>query len=90
MEPWAALELKADLLDVLEPDPMRRRARLAEWWNARPLPSQVATTSGFTAEDRRRELMAVAEWQAQSSEDRDAGELEETLERLHAAVRPAQ
>ena len=50
----------------------------------------MATTPGFSAENRRRELMAVAEWQAQRSEDRDAGELEEALENLHAAVRPAR
>ena len=78
-----ALVLKADLLDALEPDPGRRRDRLAEWWTAHPLPSQAHQPSHPAAADYwRRELAVLAEWQTQRSEDRDAGELEERLEAL--------
>ena len=78
-----ALVLKADLLDVLELDPMRRRDRLLEWWSAHPLPGRAPDPRNPpAAEDLRREQAAVAEWQAQRSEDRDAGELEEKLEAL--------
>ena len=81
--PDAALELKADLLDVLELDPTRRRAQLAAWWMAHPLASRAAeSNTAARAEYERRELAALADWQAQRSEDRDAGELEETLETL--------
>lgn len=83
IEPGDALVLKADLLDVLEPDPTRRRARLVEWWNAYPLAARVRDPRRpAAAEDLRRELAALADWQAQRSEDRDAGELEEKLEEM--------
>jgi hypothetical protein len=79
-----ALVLKADLLDVLELDPMRRRDRLIEWWAAHPLTGRARDPRNpAAAEDHRRELAALAEWQAQRSEDRDAGELEEKLEALN-------
>jgi hypothetical protein len=83
----AALELKADVLDVLELDPTRRRAQLAAWWMAHPLTSRAAVGShAASAEYERRELAVLSEWQALRSEDRDAGELEEALESLQPPV----
>lgn len=85
--PGAALELKADLLDVLELDPTRRRAQLVAWWMAHPLTSRAAQGGhAASAEYERRELAALTEWQALRSEDRDSGELEETLESLRPPV----
>jgi hypothetical protein len=84
IEPGDALVLKADLLDVLELDPTRRRDRLVDWWTAHPLPRQAPDAHHpAAAEYRRRELAVLAAWQAQRSEDRDAGELEESLEALN-------
>ncbi|MEP6610053.1 MAG: hypothetical protein ABJA83_15460 [Burkholderiaceae bacterium] len=89
MEPGDALALKADLLDVIEFNPMRRRDLLVEWWNAHPLTSQARDPRHpASKEDLRRELAALAEWQAQRSEDRDTGELEEKLEDL--SLRPTR
>jgi hypothetical protein len=84
IEAGDALLLKADLLDVLELDPTRRRDRLVDWWTAHPLPRQAPDAHHpAAAEYRRRELAVLAAWQAQRSEDRDAGELEESLEALN-------
>ena len=87
-DPGSVFELKADLLDVLEADPARRRAGLIEWWNAHPF-ARPALPRGasYGADVLRREQAALLEWQAQRSADRDAGELKETLEALHSQTR---
>ena len=69
---------------ITEPDPVQRRNRLLAWWRTHPLQGNA----GDRAEPdiARREEAVLIQWQAQKSEDRDVGELEEMLEDL----RPAQ
>ena len=69
-----ALELMAELLDVLEPDPARRGMLLAQWREqklALARPSQPRDP-----ELVRREAARVADWQAQPASERDARDLE--------------
>ena len=81
-----ALTWKADLLDVLEPDPARRRTRLLAWWREHPLKRDGRDRAGLEA--GRREEGVLLRWQAQPSEDRDVGELEEMLDELSPELRP--
>jgi hypothetical protein len=84
LSPDEAIELKADLLDVLEPSATRRGQLLLQW-RERYLASQDGSAAGQrrTREgDRGREAAIVAAWQALPSEDRDAGELNEQLQAL--------
>lgn len=82
-----ALMLKADLLDVLELDPVKRRARLHDWWRSHPVTSRpLAPGDARVVEEERREQVALDEWQAQRSEDRDAGELIEKLQDMRAVL----
>jgi len=77
-----ALLLKADLLDLLEPSPVRRGEWLMQWREQHLVRSGVqgANPDARSDADRRREAAIVAQWQALPSEERDAGELEEALE----------
>ena len=76
---------KADLLDVLEPDPSKRRTQLLSWWREHPLKRDGPTVR---PEAGRREEGVVLQWQALPSEDRDVGELEEMLDDLNSKLRP--
>lgn len=76
-----ALMLKADLLDLLEPSPTRRGDLLAQWRERYLTTSDAGGATDHRSDaDRRREAAIVAQWQAQPSEERDPGELEEALE----------
>jgi hypothetical protein len=76
-----ALLLKADLLDLLEPDATRRGELLARWRERHLASSDAGGAAPVRSDaDRRREAAIVARWQAQPSEERDPGELEEALE----------
>ena len=77
-----ALLWKADLLDVLEPDPSKRRTQLLSWWREHPLKRDGRNRSG--PEAGRREEGVVLQWQALPSEDRDVGELQEMLDDLNS------
>ncbi len=84
-----ALLLKADLLDLLEPSPVRRGEWLMQWREQHLVRQDVqgATPGPRSDAERRREAAIVAQWQALPSEDRDAGELEEALEALRTPGR---
>jgi hypothetical protein len=83
VRPGEALLLKADLLEVLQPDPNRRREALLRWWAEHPLPRPMpAVNRSQWAEVLRREEAAVAEWQTQPSVDRDLRDLDERLQQL--------
>ena len=77
-----ALLLKADLLDLLEPNSTRRGDLLAQWRERYLVRSDAggAAANDRREADRQREAAIVAKWQAQPSEERDPGELEEALE----------
>jgi hypothetical protein len=75
-----ALELMAELLDVLEPDPARRGLLLAQWRE-----QKLATAAPSRPRDPelvRREAEQVAAWQAVPAERRDARELERQIRQL--------
>jgi hypothetical protein len=80
-----ALLLKADLLDVIEPDPARRRVLLLRWWTDHPLAERPAHLQDARHADTLRiEQSVLMRWQSQPSEDRDVGELKEALEGVWA------
>ena len=76
-----ALLLKADLLDVLEPAATRRGQLLAQW-HQRHLPHEAP---GAAHAPKTAQILAA--WQAQASEDRDPGELQEELEAVRLGTR---
>ena len=75
-----ALLWKADLLEALEPDPTQRRMQLLAWWREHPLQGRAREPPEL--DTRRRAEGLLLQWQAQPSEDRDVGELEEMLDEL--------
>jgi pyruvate/2-oxoglutarate dehydrogenase complex dihydrolipoamide acyltransferase (E2) component len=78
IDPGDAVLLKADLLDVLEPDAQRRGEQFIGWYRR----FQRIAGDAPQAADEPRYSAIIAAWQAQPSEDRDAGELQEQLEAL--------
>lgn len=75
-----ALQLMAELLDVLEPDPARRGLLLAQWRE-----QKLATAAPSRPRDPelvRREAEQVAAWQALPAARRDARELERQIHQL--------
>ena len=75
-----ALELMAELLDVLEPDQARRGVLLAQWRE-----QKLATEAPSRPRDPelvRREAEQVAAWQAMPAARRDARELERQIHQL--------
>lgn len=74
-----ALELMAELLDVLEPDPARRGLLLAQW---REQKLATAAPSPRDPELVRREAEQVAAWQAMPAAQRDARALERQIHQL--------
>ncbi|MDB6000840.1 MAG: hypothetical protein JWP52_2539, partial [Rhizobacter sp.] len=63
--------------------------QLVAWWQAHPLAVNALDQRDPRAPDfNRRQAAALAGWQALRSEDRDAGELQETLEDMREALSP--
>ena len=84
----AALLLKTDLLEVLEPDAKRRGEQLIAWWSKHPLPRPSEHLPDYRrVEASSREQLLVLEWQTQPSVDRDPRDLEEQVRQLWAAYR---
>lgn len=74
------MELMAELLDVLESEPMRRGILLAQWRE-----QKLAVAAPLQPRDpglAHREATQVAAWQARPAHERDARELEWQLQRL--------
>ena len=80
-----ALELMADLLDVLEPDAARRGALLAQWREQKL--ALLTPTQPRDPEVVRREAARVAAWQALPSSERDARDLEWELKQMRERPR---
>lgn len=74
------LQLMAELLDVLEPDPARRGVLLVQWREQR-----LANAGSSPPRDparARREAEQVAAWQAMPAAQRDARELERQIQEV--------
>ena len=78
------LELMAELLDVLEPEPARRGALLAQWREQRL--ERWASSPPRDPKLVRLEAEQVAAWQAMPAAQRDARELDRQIQQLE---RPA-
>lgn len=79
----SALELKAVLLEVLEPDAESRQASLLRWWSAQarspaPAGADAAGLRGVAPPGEIASLLAA--WQAQPADLRDGAELLERLQ----------
>jgi hypothetical protein len=82
--------LKADLLDVLVPDPAQRGLMLVKWREGQDQPgaAPLPPSDPRTAEYKRKEAEALIAWQAQPSDLRDSDDLAEQLDELRNSVFP--
>jgi hypothetical protein len=80
--------LKADLLDVLVPDPAQRGLLMVKWRDAQRPPGELPlpATDPRTADYKRQESEVLMAWQAQPSDLRDSDDLAEQLEELRGTV----
>lgn len=78
-----ALLLKADLLEILEPDERRRIDQLTAWWAEHPIARPPNLVKGYRDDQAlERERALVLAWQTQPSVDRDVRDLEGQLRQL--------
>ncbi len=81
------MELMAELLDVLEPEPARRGALLAQWREQRL--ERLTLSAPRDPKLVRLEAEQVAAWQAMPAAQRDARELERQIQQVKQSKPPA-